>query len=115
MPTDDERRQMSDALRRCVKGREYGGDDVMAELVRSIAVSVGLTPDADPTAQDLCDRLADLVEPSCDRRALLELAAKMDGDTLAVPLVYGSYQSGYIAAMGDCARRIREALGEAGR
>ncbi len=68
------------------------------------------------------DRLADLIEPATDhigdpdkmvdRGALLALADEMDGDTLAVPLVYGSYQSGYIAAMRDCARRIREACGE---
>ena len=46
-----------------------------------------------------------------DRDALLALAKELSGDVLVVPAVYGTYQSGYVAACQDIARRIREACG----
>ena len=87
--------------------------------------------------EELHARLADLIEPSesgqnrdrnqdsvqiespavqmapeCDREALLALAEELSGNILVVPAVYGTYQSGYVAACQDIARSIREACGE---
>lgn len=50
---------------------------------------------------DAADRLADLIEPSCDRDALLALADKLEEETGPVCGV----------CMGNTARRIREACG----
>lgn len=51
-------------------------------------------------------RLADLIEPSCDRDALLALADEMDG------LGLSDFSSGWSSRVVNAfARRIREALG----
>lgn len=51
------------------------------------------------------NRLADLIEPSYDRDALLELAEEMEGDAGC-----HAYVDDYV--VNDYSRRIREALGE---
>ena len=125
MPTDEERRRVARKL------REYASWDGEEDCFVDCAdwgervLNLLYRDGEDRTEGEYYARLADLIDPDtttdttnpgadttkCDRDALLELADEMDGDTLAVPLVYGSYQSGYIAAMRDCARRIREACG----
>ena len=57
-------------------------------------------------------RSEDLVPAWQAGEALLALADELSGNILVVPAVYGTYQSGYVAACQDIARRIREACGE---
>ena len=127
MVTDDERREVARML------RELPGDSTYPDLIGVIADHDGWYP-----ASDAAGRLADLIEPSIpadpgeaglacvdafirertekpvDREALLALAEELSGNILVVPSVYGTYQSGYVAACQDIARRIREACGEEG-
>lgn len=61
--------------------------------------------DEDEMAVDVAKRLADLIEPSCDRDALLALVDEMDMDASCYAYVDDYNVNVY-------ARRIREALGE---
>ena len=120
--TDDERREVARML------RELPGDSTYPDLIGVIADHDGWYP-----AADAADRLADLIEPGepkvkcvaevkidgeqleqlvhdaaveltgIDRDALLELADELDGEGLA------GWASGPVN-VGECARRIREAL-----
>lgn len=47
-----------------------------------------------------------------DPKKLEQLVKKLESPIVNVPLVYGSYQSGYIAAFRDVAWWIREACGQ---
>ena len=88
MPTDDERREVARRLR---------------HEARTCIHSVLLSPDD-------ALRLADLVEPSCDREALLALADEMDEATC-------DNRGEMSVSLGDVwgwAGRIREALGVVG-
>ena len=58
--------------------------------------------------EELHARLADLIEPSCDREALLALAEELDG--LGLTGFSSGWSSGAVN-VGSFARRIREALG----
>lgn len=86
MPTDDERRRLAERLRR---------------EAHTCIYSVLLSPDD-------ALRIADLIEPSCDREALLALADAMDGHADEMHDGCNFASSG---DMRDYARRIREALG----
>ena len=119
MVSDDERRLVAARLRMSDE-RDAAGfvDCLLAEVVRGREFCE--TP-CEECHTRLLGELADLIEPSdhigdsdkmVDRDALLELAKELSGDVLAVPAVYGTYQSGYVAACQDIARRIREACGE---
>lgn len=90
MVTDDERRRAAAALRECLDGRVCL-HNWWETLLETVAEAVGMTADDNPTAQDLCDRLADLIDPDttksqtiglssslCDRDALLGLADRLD-------------------------------------
>lgn len=111
--TDDERRRAAAALRTCILGREFRDrNDAMATLLESVSMAVGLTPAHDPTMQDLCDRLAGLIEPTCDREALLALADKVVADTeedIRSEDVVPAYYAG--ECLRDVAHRIRELCG----
>ena len=77
MPTDDERREVARRLRHAwtnVPDR----DPVRHQLrvLLEVYEAVGLD-DGESDAIDLFGRLADLIEPSCDRDALLALADDM--------------------------------------
>ena len=109
MPTDTERREVARRLRTCTPPASYtsaqgGGWSHLCDM----ALAVGLTRDENPSAWTLANLLADLIEPSCDRDALLALADEMDKwaltcdhyDRQVSPLDVTKY-----------ARRIREALG----
>ena len=63
---------------------------------------------------DDCRRLADLIEPRCDREALLALADKVVADTeedVRSEDLVSAWQAG--EALRDVASKIREACGEA--
>ena len=122
MISDEERREVARML------RELPGDSTYPDLIGVIADHDGWYP-----AADAADRLADLIEPGepkvkcvaevkidgeqleqlvhdaaveltgIDRDALLELADELDGEGLA------GWASGPVN-VGECARRIREAL-----
>ena len=87
MPTNDEKRRVAEMLRK---------SDGPSLMVLMSVLGVG--------GDRVFDRLADLIEPTCDRGALLALADEMDE-------LCGPWH--------DCgkhyASRIREACGEAGR
>ena len=100
MTTVEERREVARRLRKCRGGWSSG------ECYYTIIHALGLP---DTSREDggaaIYARLADLIEPSCDRDALLALANEMDAEGLngwAGPVNVGEY-----------ARRIREACGEA--
>ena len=99
LPTDDERREVARML------RELSGDSTYPDLIGVIADHDGWYP-----ASDAADRLADLIEPSCDRDALLALADKLecDGDCNGCDMGGGIWCGAQVYA----ARRIREACGE---
>lgn len=116
MITDEERREMARRLREAQADVIPGTKtEVLPIAGRIIDVACGYDL---PDFQGLLGRLADLIEPSCDRDALLELADEM-----------GRVRSrcGYCNKESDCdwadetvclesniddyARRIREALG----
>ena len=66
--TDDERREVARML------RELSGDSTYPDLIGVIADHDGWYP-----ASDAADRLADLIEPSCDRDAPKKAAEEMFG------------------------------------
>ena len=134
MVTDDDRRSVAERLR----GLDYS--DLQESLICAYLDALGIKGYEDWVG--IAHRLADLIEPSetkvkcvaevkvdgeqleklvhdaivehigVDREALLALVEELSGNILVVPAVYGTYQSGYVAACHDIARRIREACGE---
>ena len=88
MPTDDELREV--ALR--LRGAKYGWRSWERALYDALGV------DTETAGLDMLDSLADLIEPSCDRDALLALADELVAEKNFV-------------LVGGYARRIREALG----
>ena len=102
MISDEERREVARML------RELPGDSTYPDLIGVIADHDGWYP-----AADAADRLADLIEPSCDRDALLALADEMEEfGNLPVkhPGVRVLHSEDFSRELGY-ARRIREALG----
>ena len=93
MPTDTERREVARRL------RERAGKRVLN--LHELLWCIGC--DGDDAAA--WNRLADLIEPSCDRGALLALADEMDADAGC-----HAYVDDYV--VNDYARRIRKALEE---
>ena len=101
MATDDERREAAERLRaKLAEGSPHS-------IYESVCYALGKTEHEGNW--DVIARLADLVEPSCDREVLLALADEMDKwaltcdhyDRQVSPLDVTKY-----------ARRIREACGE---
>lgn len=108
---DDERRAVAENLRNeALHGRVGYLEQFRDRLADTLLIDRA-------TYADMFDRLADLVEPSCDRGALLALADEMEGGFL----LFGSTKSArqvfdFLSdKLGEYARRIREACGEAGR
>lgn len=98
MISDEERREVARRLRET--GEELGS---AALLWYHIAKALGVRTATD--GKTACGMLADLIEPSCDRDALLALADEMDERA-----PYGWY-SGERDSLREYARHIREALG----
>lgn len=99
MATDTERREVARRLRKAIGLTEF------AE-----ALGFNWTDDSDWGWKDVSDFVADLIEPSCDRDALLKLAEDMEraaGDREACPVL----SFGAAVLIADYAYRIREALG----
>ena len=136
MVTDDERREVASALRTCTPTISYKSSDGggWAHLC-DIAIAVGLTREKDPSAWELAQRLADLIEPEsgqnrdsvqirvqkgpeCDREALLALADELEKCAWYFGLDFDAdepLRDRLKEASEDfagCARRIREACGE---
>ena len=96
MTTDDERREVARRL------RELDYSDLQESVICAYLDALGIKGYEDWVG--IAHRLADLIEPSCDRDALLDIADECDmmrDDGLPI----GSYEIDRIA------RRIREALG----
>lgn len=104
MPTDDERREVAEAIRRIRVTREGCGRELCCDLWAA------LNPEC-PRCSDSCDRcevsvleyIADLIEPSTDRAALAAIVAEMDEYEVLREDVTGR-------AVGIFARRLRSAL-----
>lgn len=106
MPTDDERCEVAARLRGPFDVIGQGG---YVSLNRTL-FGMQLLANSENELRAGVRRLADLIEPSCDRDALLALADEMYGrlDEYDVGLHGGIYMAN---EMRRYARRIREALG----
>ena len=96
---DSERREVARRLRELHLG---GGSKDLIE--RTLSDAIGAWRKSGMSWDFITERLADLIEPSCDRNALLELADECD-EMRDDGLPIGSYEVYRIA------RRIREILG----
>ena len=115
MATDDDRQEVARRLRET--GEKLGRSTL---LWHHIAKSLGVRTATD--GKTACGMLADLIEPSCDRDALLALAEGLDckADDIIRAAKRAQF-SGLGPSMGEAkhdahewrsiARRIREALG----
>ena len=103
MTTVEERREVARRLRGM--GEELGSSVL---LWYHIAKILGIRTATD--GKTACDMLADLIEPSCDRDALLRLARYMDKDVAETEAHFSNVIS--TKSVSDYARRIREACGE---
>ena len=104
MATDDERRRVAAALRGM---HDY---ETPIPIIRTcLGLRPGMLMDGE-TRRRMSDRLADLIEPSCDREELLALADEMCDDAWR-----GKASEGWTASVmlriGRYARRIRKACG----
>ena len=100
MATDEERRRVAERL------RELDYSDLQESLICAYLDALGIKGYEDWVG--IAHRLADLIEPSCDRAVLLALADDVDGAA--------DDSGGFEPLAGmlrDIARCIREACGEA--
>lgn len=110
MITDEERREVARRLRET--GEELGS---AALLWYHIAKALGVRTATD--GKTACDMLADLVEPSCDREALLEEAKELEKCAGYFGLDFDEDEplrdrlKEAAEDFAGSARRIREALG----
>lgn len=107
---DDERRRVAAALRMVDAerlDRVYGNDPRHASLMLSFVAEAAELHYApyEFTAVELRNHLADLIEPSCDRDALLTLADEIERAGYNEWLYGGDFEQDEIA------RRIRDACG----
>lgn len=108
MPTDDERRAVARRLRR--SRSEWSGTGWRLWLGPKFCAVV-LSDGNRDELEDAAHRLADLIEPSCDRDALLRLARYMDKDVAETEAHFSNVIS--TKSVSDYARRIREACHKA--
>ena len=110
MATDDERREVAERLRSFVTDDSVYADVDACRVLHGIGLYYKDIDRIYFSGFDIA-RLADLIDPSCDRDALLALAEELDG------LGLSGFSSGWSCGMvnvGYFARRIREACGEEG-
>lgn len=105
--TDDERRRVARNIR---ENYIRGGMGYRTASVYNIALAVGIVPEMLVEDIELWNRLADLIEPRCDREALLALADEMDSYTCC-PDGDRCGKQMPPSTVHDYARRIRDALG----
>lgn len=98
MATDDERREVARRLRKTIGFTEF------AE-----ALGFNWTDDRDWGWKDVSNLVADLIEPSCDRDALLALADEMQNQANLAFL--WNLRSMDVLYLIYYARRIRKAIG----
>lgn len=113
MATDDERRRVAAALRGM---HDY---ETPIPIIRTcLGLRPGMLMDGE-TRRRMSDRLADLIEPSCDREALLALAVNLDARAAELLKVNdldqsrqrrSARQAHAMDLMAACSR-VREALG----
>ena len=122
--TDDERREVAARLRGIDAMRiDRRCGPVSSELVTLAAVDevVGSRVEGYTfSATRFRDRLIDLIEPGCDREALLALAEEAEKNAWYFALDHDEDELRYRLAeaaedFSDMARRIREACGEVGQ
>lgn len=106
MPTDTERREVARRLR--MSRSEWSGMGWKLWLGPKFGAVV-LSDGNRDELEDAAHRLADLIEPSCDRDALLALAAEMAADSVRSAKQGSSVSPVYIL---HAARNIAEACGE---
>ena len=106
--SDDERREVAARLRSFVTDDSVYADVDACRVLHSIGLYYKDIDRIYFSGFDVA-RLADLIEPSCDREALLALADKLecDGECDGCDMSDGIWCD----AQGYAARRIREALG----
>lgn len=109
MISDTERREVARRLRE-VQADVIPGTKTEVYPIAGRIIGVACGYDL-PDFQGLLGHLADLIEPSCDRDALLALADAMDGHADEMHDGCNFASSGDVR---DYARRIREACGEVG-
>lgn len=102
MPTDTERREAARRLRELDREENYTPNDFIWAIIATCNEHISVPA-----------YLADLIEPSCDRDALLRLARYMDKDVAETEAHFSNVIS--TKSVSDYARRIREACGEVGR
>ena len=112
MTTDEERRSIAQGLR--IHGADWCG---MEWRYRLPFLDGGVYMCCDGSNDELKDaalQLADLIEPSCDRDALLVLADEMDRDGCTQRERQKAGERWFIDGLDvrEYARRIREACGE---
>ena len=110
MISDTERREVAQRLREvegyAIPDRRVADHPITGEVIAA-AVMYDL-----PDVKGLLDRLADLIEPSCDRDALMALAEDVDEAAAMAVVMDGSEGTKLLAELLlDIAHRIREALG----
>lgn len=111
MTTDEERREAARRLREDAKRYLLEGRFCSNEMPHRLAKAIECRyMGAGPQISELFPRLADLIEPSCDRDALLRLARYMDKDVAETEAHFSNVIS--TKSVSDYARRIREACGE---
>lgn len=104
MITNDERRRVADAVRGI--GEKFYSQETWDEL----RASLGFV-DGDGNTDEIMARIADLIDPDCDREALLALADEMDAYTRCSDDNRCGRQMPPLA-IHEFATRIREACGE---
>lgn len=107
--TDDERREIAENLR---YDADYPGCAIqyMEQFISMLRETVFNDAICDADYSEIFQRLADLIEPSCDRDALLALAEELEGTTRHLNVWQAPFLNA--AETRDLARRIREACGE---
>lgn len=104
MTTDDERREVARRLRGIKDTREGCGHELCCDLWSAVSnIAYRCSGLCDECEVAVLDSLADLIEPSCDREALLALADELDER-------HRWCCGGDAVHAKACAERIREAL-----
>ena len=117
MATDDERREVAERLRSFVTDDSVYADVDACRVLHSIGLYYKDIDRIYFSGFDVA-RLADLIEPSCDRDALLALADEIEYGASSDDGEYHDLPAVMVAAVArkqmEYARRIREACGEEG-
>ena len=113
MPTDDERREVVENLRYAA---DYPGHIVqyMEQFINMLREVIFSDVCSGADYSEMFQRLADLIEPSCDRDELMALADELEDKAqfARASTKHAVIYAGYAREYESFARRIREACGE---